>query len=343
MIAATGAATSRRRLLAAAGGLAAMGSLAGFRPGLAAAALAEPALPDPALPGSTWQGAGFYRFSLGDLQLATVSDGTFLARPVQPLLAPDAPPSAFAETLHRSFLPADRAGIQVSALFVDTGRQKILIDAGAGSVMGDGLGQLVRNLGRAGIAPEAIDLVVISHAHIDHLAGAFDAAGAPVFPNAGYVIGQKEWEFWHRADIRLGDRLPDAAGRIQATRTWLAAIEGRVRMVRQGQEVVPGVTALAAFGHSAGQLAFLLESRGESLFYTADLVHHPVLGLQHPEWHVGFDDDPVLAVAARRQALERAVVDRLLVQAPHFPFPGLGHVVRRGGTAYGWEPVFWQW
>jgi glyoxylase-like metal-dependent hydrolase (beta-lactamase superfamily II) len=330
----TGSATSRRRLLTGAGTAAVFGSL----PVLASTPAATPgSTPDPDL-----QGAGFYRFTLGDFTLASVSDGTFRATPPQPFLAPDAPPVEFADTLRRNFLPAGHADLQVDALFVDTGRHKVLIDNGGGASMGEGLGHLVRNLARAGIRPADIDAVLISHAHGNHVSGTLDGQGRRVFANAAYVIGEAEWAFWTGADIRLGDRLPDQAARIRGIRRQLAGMEERVRFVRPGQEAVPGIMALAASGHTPGQLAFLICSGADSLFYTADVVHHHVLGLGHPGWHVGFDDDPVLAVATRRKALDRAAIERHLVHVPHFPFPGLGHVLRRG-PAYAWQPVDWRW
>jgi glyoxylase-like metal-dependent hydrolase (beta-lactamase superfamily II) len=324
--------TSRRRLLQGTGGLLAVA-------GLPALARADDSPADAA---GNWQGAGFYRFTLGDFTLVSVSDGVFRAAPPQPFLAPEAPPVEFADTLRRNFLPMDHADLQVDALFVDTGRHRILIDNGAGSAMGPDLGHLTGNLARAGIRPADIDMVLISHAHGDHVGGTLDDQGRPAFPNAEYVIGENEWSFWTGADIRLGNRLPDPAARIQAIRRQLDGIKDRVRLVRPGQEAAPGITALAAYGHTPGQLAFLVGSSGASLFYAADIVHHHVLGLGHPGWHVGLDHDPVLAVATRRTALDRVAIDRHLVHVPHFPFPSLGHVLRRG-PSYAWRPVDWQW
>jgi glyoxylase-like metal-dependent hydrolase (beta-lactamase superfamily II) len=323
---------SRRRLLQGSATLLAAAGLPAF-------AKAGDSPPDAA---ENWQGAGFYRFTLGDFTLASVSDGVFRAAPPQPFLAPEAPPVEFADTLRRNYLPTDRVDLQVDALFVDTGRHRILIDNGAGSAMGERLGHLVGNLARAGVRPADIDMVLVSHAHGDHVGGTLDDQSQPVFPNAEYVIGEKEWAFWTGADIRLGDRLPDQASRIEFIRRQLDGIKDRVRLVRPGQEAAPGITAAAAYGHTPGQLAFLIDAAGESLFYGADIVHHHILGLRHPGWHVGFDHDPVLAVATRRRTLDRVAIERHLVHVPHFPFPGLGHVLRRG-PVYVWEPVDWQW
>ncbi|WP_222182440.1 MBL fold metallo-hydrolase [Geminicoccus harenae] len=324
------AGTSRRGLLAGAGALAATSLQAG--PARAAAAPAQGDL----------QGAGFYRFRLGELAMMSVSDGVFHAEPAQPMLAPEAPPADFAAMLRSRFLSPQAVDLQVNALLIDDGRRKVLIDTGAGPYLGPALGRLTDNLRRAGVEPAEIDTVVISHAHEDNVMGVLDPDGQRVFPNAGYVVGEAEWAYWTGRAAQDQRGLGDPAARVPPIRRQLAAMADRLRLVRPGYQVLPGIVARAAFGHTPGQLTFLIESAGEHLLYVADIVHHHVLGLGHPEWHVGFDQDPVLAVAIRRRTLDQAAIDRHLVLVPHFPFPGLGHIVR-DGRQYAWVPVEWHW
>ncbi|HWL70802.1 MAG TPA: MBL fold metallo-hydrolase [Geminicoccus sp.] len=322
--------TSRRGLLAGAGALAAASLPAG--PAWAAAGSSQGDL----------QGAGFYRFRLGELTMTSVSDGVFHAEPAQPMLAPDAPPADFAAALRSRFLSPEAVDLQVNTLLVDDGRRKILIDTGAGAYLGPKLGRLTDNLRQAGVEPGEIDTVVISHAHEDHVMGVLDPDGQRVFPNADYVVGEAEWAYWTGRAAKDERGLADPSRRVPPIRRQLASMADRLRLVRPGYQVVPGMVAFAAFGHTPGQLTFMIESAGERLLYAADTAHHHVLGLRYPEWHVGFDQDPVLAVAIRRRTLDQAAIGRHLVLMPHFPFPGLGHIVR-SGRRYAWIPVEWRW
>jgi glyoxylase-like metal-dependent hydrolase (beta-lactamase superfamily II) len=292
------------------------------------------------------QGAGFYRFRLGDARCAVVSDGALEAPlPVQAVLAANASPEAVAATLAERFLPADRATLHFNALFVDTGRDKVLIDAGSAASMGPAAGKLAQNLRAAGVDPAEVGALVISHAHPDHLFGALGPDGSPVFPNARVLIGEAEHAFWTAAaDLSRSAAAPEMKQAMtEGARKHLAALKDRLELVQPERELVPGLTALATPGHTPGHLSFVLDSGGRQLFLTKDVVHHFGLALPHPEWKVSFDADPDQAVETRKRVLDRIAADRALVLAYHFPFPGLGHVGRGREAAYGWEPVVWSW
>jgi glyoxylase-like metal-dependent hydrolase (beta-lactamase superfamily II) len=323
---------NRRALLGAA-------AAAGALPKLAFAADAS----SPAV--TPQQGAGGYGFRVGEARCRVVSDG-MLANdlPLQPTLAANATPEAVAAVLAERLLPADRGVLHLNAIFVDMGRNRVLIDAGCADSFGPTGGKLLANLRVAGIDPATIDTVIVSHAHPDHLFGVLLPDGTPAFPEAPVLVSEPEHAFWTGAADVSRAQIDDQFRRmlIDGARHHLAAVKDRLELVQPDRELRPGIRAVPTPGHTPGHLSFVLSSGDASLLLTVDVVHHFVLALAHPEWLVSFDTDPGQASATRRRLLDQAATDRLPVLAYHFPFPGLGHVARRGG-AYAWEPIIWNW
>lgn len=317
--------------------------------GLAVAMAAAPRLalgqgnPQPA--GPIVQGAGSYGFRVGAMRCRVVSDG-MLANdlPLQPMLAANAPPEAVTAVLAERLLPPAGAVLHLNALFVDTGRNRVLIDAGSADSMGPTGGRLLANLRAAGIDPATIDTVVISHAHPDHLFGALAADGSPAFPEARILVSEPEHAFWTGPADLSRSKIDDRFRRFvtEGARRHLTALKDRIELVPSDREMVPGILARPTPGHTPGHLSFVLSSGGASLLLTSDVVHHHVLALAHPEWQVSFDVDPEQGSASRARLLDQAATDRLPVLAYHFPYPGLGHVARRG-EGYAWEPIVWNW
>jgi glyoxylase-like metal-dependent hydrolase (beta-lactamase superfamily II) len=277
-----------------------------------------------------------------------ISDGSGSV-PLKPIFAPNASETDFEAVLRANFLqPVTQA--TSNTLVVDTGRERILIDSGWGEKLGPAFGnfpKLQTNLQRAGIASDSIDLVVLSHGHLDHIGGLVTKSGVPAFPKATFVFVDTEWNYWtgnqFEADVAKSP-MPDPFKRatVTAAKDSLPPIAPRSRFVKQGGEIATGVNYVAAPGHSPSHAAILFNSRNEQFLYMADVVHNPIIGLQHPEWTPVFDHDPVLAITTRKSILERVAADRLLAMGYHFPFPALGHVVRQG-QAYGWVPIQWTW
>lgn len=226
-----------------------------------------------------------------------------------------------------------------SVLFVDTGRHKVLMDTGMGigvdPIIGRYEGDLLKNLRDEGVAAEDIDTVILSHCHADHIGGNVDEAGKPVFPNAQYVISKDEWDFW-TTESTLETVHPVHAG---FARRNLPPLEDRMVIVDSEKEIVPGVHAIEAKGHTAGHMAVALSSGNDLLLYTADTAMHQV-SLEHPEWRTEvYDHDLEQSAASRRRLFDRAATDGALVATFHFtPFPSLGHVVK-SGDGWEWQPV----
>ncbi len=202
---------------------------------------------------------------------------------------------------------------------------------------GESGGLHFRNLQAGGIAPGDIDMVILTHGHPDHIGGNTDAEGKPAFPKARYVMWKDEWRFWTsgQAEATLDEHVKDVL--IEFARKNLPPIQGQLDLVDHETEIVPGIHALAAPGHTPGHMALAISSQGEQLLCISDALLHPI-HLEQPEWHAVIDFAPHEVVATRRQLLNRAAAEKALVLAFHFPFPGLGHVAQMG-EGWLWQPI----
>lgn len=285
-----------------------------------------------------------YRFKVGTFECTVVSDGTLTYAP------PTFPPPA---TLLFANAPTERLervllehGVQpgqwvewkssYSCLLVNTGQNLVLVDTGAGG-LAPTTGRLLENLQAEGIAAADIDTVILTHGHPDHIGGNADAEGKPAFPNARYVLSKGEWNFWTtgQAEQRLDEHVRDVL--LRCARENLPPIKGKVELLDRESEILPGIRALAAPGHTPGQLALEISSEGEQLFCTSDIALHPI-HLECPEWHAAVDLDPEQVVTTRRKLFSRAAPEKSLVFAFHFPFPGLGKVIQKG-ESWQWQPI----
>jgi len=216
-----------------------------------------------------------------------------------------------------------------------------LVDTGGGG-MAPSCGKLMENLRAAGYTPEAIDTVLITHLHPDHVGGAADAAGQAAFPNAILQVHQADIDFWVHSDMR--ERVPEPARVFfDMARAGVAAYAqaGRLKPFTGG-EVFPGVQAVPLPGHTPGHSGYELVGDDETLLIWGDVFHVPEVQTRHPEATLGpFDVDQAQAAATRAAVLKRAVEEKLLVAGMHLHFPAFSHVVAHE-TGYGLLPEMWQ-
>jgi len=306
---------------------------------LGAAALAPiaPALAHAPQTGKRAQ-PGFYHFKLGTIEVTVVSDGT-LVFPAETLWGDRA--EGARGLLTSTFQPSSPVGLQINTILVNTGNKLVLIDAGCGvDKFQKTTGGLLGNLAAAGYAPGDIDMILLTHAHFDHLWGISDHENASLlFPSAEFVASETEVAFWSAPE--WANRLPPAL-KPEVTRANLKLASPRLRLIKAGAEVAPGVTTIDTAGHTPGHMSVHLSSGSEELLLTADVVVNSTISFLHPEWPFEFDMDIAQATRARVDFLDRAATDKTLVGSYHLPFPGFGHVVREG-SAYRWLPADWQW
>jgi glyoxylase-like metal-dependent hydrolase (beta-lactamase superfamily II) len=273
-------------------------------------------------------------FSVGDIQCVAISDGTF-AYPANWIFS-NVPQEQLEGSLRDHELPANQVETPYTCLLIKTGTHKVLVDTGAAG-MAPTTGDLLKQLQAEGITPEEITSVVLTHGHPDHIGGVLDTNKKPAFPNARYVISKTEWNFWTRDpnlnSTGLNDHVKELL--ISCARTNLPPLDERIELLEGEKEVVPGVYAIPAPGHTPGHLALVVSSSNEQLLHMSDSVLHP-MNLEYPAWRNVFDLNEDTAATTRQRLLDRAAADDAAVLAYHFPFPGLGRV-RNNGTAWRWE------
>lgn len=304
-------------------GLAGAGAFLGARP--LRGAPAAPAAPALSLAGAQ---PGFYRFKIGALEALAVSDGGFAMPPADSPFGIGEPREKVVDVLRDAMLPLDSVRLPFNVLLVRMGGELLLIDSGCGPVFGPAGGHLVANLAAAGVRPEQVTGIVISHMHGDHFGGLLDAGRRPVFPQAKLFIHRAEHGFWRGSGAEsLG------AETVKGVRAYLDAFEDKWQLVQGGERLVDGLEIIDAFGHTPGHLALLISSGSEQLLHLVDVVHHHALSFAHPEWVMKFDVQPEVAIATRQRVLEQAAADRVRVFGAHLPFPALGRV-RKSSAGY---------
>ena len=302
-----------------------------------AALAARPAIA--ATPPANKQAPGIYRYRIGAFELTALYDGIWY-RPITDTFIRNAPFAEVEHALAEAFMPADKLATPFTALFVNTGNKLVLIDTGTGGQIAPSAGALRENVAAAGIDADAVDLIVISHFHPDHINGIKDKDNNIVFPNAEIMVPSAEWNFW-MDDANLNAAPADLKLTFRNQRRIFSDIAPRVARFEPGAEVAPGILTLAAAGHTPGHTVFAIHSGNQSLLVLGDTAQHPAVFARHPDWQAAFDIDGAAAVATRKKLFDRAAADRMLVTGYHFPFPACGHLIK---TASGYEhvPVLWQ-
>lgn len=283
---------------------------------------------------------GFYRFKIGAHDAVALNDGGFSVSFDQSPFAAGVTdgPAQIAALLKDTFLPADKVQLPFNVLLVRIGSEFVLVDSGAGSMFGAAGGKLRAHLADAGVKPEQISAVLISHAHGDHIGGLIDdETKQPVFKNATHYIGKREFDFWMGANPDLSQFLlgADAAKQmVSAAQGVLGAMKPKLHLIAPGEKLIDGVEILDVPGHTPGHLAFLFSSGDDQLLHFVDAAHHHALSFAHPEWTFAYDAQPSVAVASRKALLDRAAADRLRLFGAHMPFSALGHVKSVAGGRY---------
>lgn len=304
---------------------------------LSLGALTLASAPAPALaaaPQLKTQAPGWYRFMVGQFEVTALNDGT-VDLPVDQLL--HAPAGRVAEGLKQHFQKAPLE-TSVNAWLINTGSRLVLVDAGAGTLFGPTLGRLVAQIRAAGYQPEQVDDVLITHLHPDHVGGLV-ADGQRAFPQATVHADQADLDFWlssARAEAAPAAQKGFFQGAMASLTPYVQA--GKLQGFQRDGEIVPGIRAAAAHGHTAGHAIYRVESQGQRLVLIGDLIHVASVQLASPEVTIAFDTDEPMAQATRARVFGELARDGSLVAATHFSFPGVGRL-RAAGKGWQWVPL----
>ena len=276
---------------------------------------------------------GFHRYNVGSIEVTALSDGIW-EKAHDPAFIKNASVDETKAALAAASLPTDFVPIPFTPNLVKTGGQVVLIDTGTGGQTGGPkAGVFMKNLAAAGVDPASVNHIVISHFHPDHIFGLMTKApeNKVVFPNAVVHVPSVEYRFW--MDPAGIEKLPEArrplARRVQE---MFPLMKDKVQVFEGDKEVVPGIRAIAAPGHTPGHTAFHVSSGNDQLIVLGDVTNIPALFVKNPGWQAAFDQNAPTAEATRRKLLDRVVADKTMVTGYHFPFPAAGRIVKDGAS-----------
>jgi glyoxylase-like metal-dependent hydrolase (beta-lactamase superfamily II) len=291
------------------------------------------------------QAPGFYRYKVGSYECTSINDGARLF-PMPDTFVTNVPKDDALAAAEAAYMPKGMVTVPFNPQLINTGSKLILIDCGNGIAALEptkgAAGRTLQNLAAAGIDPKSIDVVLMSHLHPDHTNGIRALDGAMAFPNAEIMVPAKDWDFWmseeNAAKAQSSDMMKNYFANVKKI---YAGIEPKVTRYDWGKEVAPGITSIAAPGHTPGHTAFAVASGNSKILIQSDVTNIPELFLRNPDWHVVYDVDPDLARATRHEFYDMASAEKAMVVGFHFTFPSIGHV-EKDGTKYRLVPIAWN-
>jgi glyoxylase-like metal-dependent hydrolase (beta-lactamase superfamily II) len=304
--------------------------------GIAAAAMMlSGALCVAGAPPQKTQAPGYYRMTLGDFEVTALSDGTFPMKASE--LLTNVTPKELEGALDRAFLKDPLEG-SVNGFLINTGSKLVLIDTGSGTFFGPIVGHLIKNLEASGYRPDEVDEIYITHMHPDHLGGLI-GDGKMAFPNATVRAAREDADYWlskQKMDAAPKEAKETFENAVKALAPYQAA--GRFKPFSGDVELVPGVRAEAAHGHTPGHTVYVVESKGDKLVLWGDLMHIGAVQFPDPAVVIHFDTDSTAAAASRKKIFAEAAGEREWVGGAHVSFPGIGHL-RAAGSGYEFVPI----
>jgi glyoxylase-like metal-dependent hydrolase (beta-lactamase superfamily II) len=326
---------SRRHLLA---GAAAAGAASALTPFGAFTARA-------AVPPIGAQAPGFYRYKVGSYECTSINDGA-RSFPMPDTFVTNVGKDEALAAAEAAYMPKGMVTVPFNPQLINTGSKLILIDSGNGVAALEptkgAAGRTLQNLAAAGVDPKSIDIVLMSHLHPDHTNGIRSLDGSMAFPNAEIMVPAKDWEFWtsdeNAAKAQSNEMMKNYFANVKKI---YAGIESKVTKYDWDKEVAPGITSIAAPGHTPGHTAFAVASGNSKILIQSDVTNIPEFFLRNPDWHVVYDVEPDVAQATRHKFYDMASAEKAMVVGFHFTFPSIGHV-EKDGTKYRLVPIAWN-
>ena len=298
-----------------------------------------------AAPISGKQAPGFYRYKVGDIEVTVVTDGVARGKLMQNFVT-NAKEEEVKDALAAAHKDREIFDNTFTPVVLNTGGKLVLIDTGTGeanfAASKGTAGQFTNNLTAAGLSPAAIDTVIISHYHGDHMNGLLKADNTLAFPNAEILVPAKEHAYW----MDDGEMSRAPKGRIEGLfknnrRVFSGDVLKRLRTYEWDKEVVPGVTAFGTPGHSPGHTSLLVSSGSSKVYVQGDVTHVPYLFARNPGWHAFYDQDAQMAEATRRKTYDMLASEKMMVQGFHYPFPAHAYI-EKSGNGYRETMVPWN-
>lgn len=262
-------------------------------------------------------------FTMGELEVSTLLAGTRTVEGPHEIFGLNVSDEEFQSVSEANFLPVDKSQFFFTPTVVRTGGEVVLFDTGLNAA------GITAPLAAAGISPDEVTIVVLTHMHGDHIGGLTGDDGNPTFTNARYVTGQAEYDAWAKQDN-------------EGFKTKVQPLAERMEFIGDGDSVVSGIIGMDASGHTPGHMMYMLESGGKQLALVADTANHYVWSLAYPEWEVKFDMDKAKAAATRKRVFDMLTADKVPFIGYHMPFPGMGFVEARGEGGYRYVPTSYQ-
>jgi glyoxylase-like metal-dependent hydrolase (beta-lactamase superfamily II) len=299
-----------------------------------------------AAPPAGKQAPGWYRYKVGSYEVTVVTDGLRVA-PLADNFVKNAKKDEVNTALQGMYLEKDKVTAPFNPVVVNTGSKLIALDTGLGAAQYQeskgALGQYHTNLAAAGIDAKAVDVVIISHFHPDHINGLVGTDNKPTFVNAEVMVPAAEWKFW--MDDGNMSRAPANSPletNFKNIRRVFGALGNKATQYEPGKELAPGITSVATYGHTPGHTSHVIASGNAQVMVQADVT--AAIGLlfaRNPGWHAVFDMDGAQAEQTRRKLYDMAATEKLLIQGYHYPFPAAGYI-EKDGAGYRLVPISWN-